>query len=156
MVYHNATLNFIAYRSQIDTLKSQTKDMKSQSYELLKILEGLDKLPLSKKKKMLLFIPKDNVAYWGLHHSYDYYNCKAVPLIAPAISGIAMIDGLPPMDCETKYYGYNSYTSRKTEQTAKDRTNSSLCFKALGKGFHNIIKIDQTESGFQQTYIKCD
>lgn len=154
-IYHNGKVQFLEYRIQANTLKNQSVDTTSKEYQILNILENLNKLPLSQKRNSLLFIPQNNLAYWNLSHGDTAYRCNYVPFIAPALSGIGMIDGLPTVNCNAKYYGYGDYKIRAEEQTDMDRTKNCLCSKALEKGFNNIIRIDQNEEGFQQTNIKC-
>ncbi len=154
-IYHNGKVQFREYRLQANTLKNQSVDITSKEYQILNILENLNKLPLSQKRNSLLFIPQNNLAYWNLSHGDTTYRCKYVPFIAPALSGISMIDGLPTVNCNAKYYGYDDYIIRAKEQTDIDRSKNSLCSKALEKGFNNIIRIDQNEEGFQQIKIIC-
>jgi hypothetical protein len=159
VICENGTKKFLAYRSRINHMREVVMNAPSEKQDVVNILLKLHKLPLSQKRNTLLFIPQNNLAYWGLA---DKIGCPSVPFIAPALSGIAMIDGLPPVDCGGRgnkmlcNNGYDSYQLRTREQTDEDRTSSSLCSKALAKGFKNILRIDETEEGFHLTTIKCE
>jgi hypothetical protein len=159
VVYENGTEKYLAYRSHIKHMREVVINAPSKKQDIVNILLKLHKLPLSQKRNTLLFIPQNNLAYWGLA---DQIGCHSVPFIAPALSGMAMIDGLPPTECGgpndsmLRHNGYECYQIRTREQTDDDRRSSSLCSKALEKGFKNIIRIDETEEGFKQTNIECD
>ena len=73
------------------------------------MLNSLDQLPLEEKRQTLLFIPKSNRQFWDLLHGP--YWPKDGPLVGPALSGLAMIDGLymPSKDEPWIGHGYNSY-----------------------------------------------
>ena len=80
-----------------------------KSYNVISKLIELSKLPLDEKKITFLFIPKDNIEYWNLF-KFTNNNKDKIPFLAPAITGIAMIKGLPePEERKTIYYGYNIY-----------------------------------------------
>lgn len=157
-VYSNGKEPFLSYRSRTSTIRKQIIKASPQRLEILNILQNLNRLPLSQKRNFLLFIPQNNLAYWGLA---DRINCYSVPFIAPALSGIAMIDGLPPAQCGEpddwilRHNGYDCYQLRTAEQTERDRTDSAVCSKALKKGFEYIMRIDQTEAGLQLASIQC-
>ena len=159
VVYKNGTEKFLAYRSQMNQMREVVMNTPAKQQEIVNILLKLYKLPLSQKRNTALFIPQNNHAYWGLA---DKIGCPTVPFIAPALSGIAMVDGLPPADCGGRENimlsnnGYECYQLRTAEQTAIDRANATVCMKALEKGFESIIRIDETEKGLQQTAIQCE
>ena len=59
---------------------------------VLGLLRSLDAMPLAEKRVSLLFIPKSNRQFWQLLHG-PFWPLDG-PLVAPALSGIAMIDGI--------------------------------------------------------------
>lgn len=123
----------------------------TKNYKIIKILQDLGNLPLSEKKKTLLFIPQSNRLYWDLDEK-----CSINPFIAPALTGMAMIDGLPAADCKTRYYGYESYQLRKEPQSSLDKTKETLCQKAIAKGFSQVIVIDvDPNHNILQSNLSC-
>jgi hypothetical protein len=156
MVYDKASAKFTVYHSRMNTLKNTIMARESSTYECLKILQNLNQMPLSQKKDTVLFIPQNNSGYWNMIDNLN--NCQHSAFLAPALTGMAMIDGMPAASCDDKYkfiLGYASYTLRTIEQTEQDREDTSICAKAAEKGFKTIIRIDQTEEGFKQTVIDC-
>lgn len=111
-------------------------EMNKKKY-LLDVLHNLATIPLQEKKKSLLFIPQSkNKLYWNL------VECGSVSFVAPAISGIAMIDGLPEVDCKVIGGGYSDYKLRKINQLPVNEIKNGLCSKAFSNGFQKIISIE--------------
>ncbi len=94
---------------------------------------------LSEKKKTLVFVPQSNTDFW----SVQLDACYGVPFLIPGITGMPMLDGLPPIGCKPYHYGYDSYENNgirtKKQTNTKDK---ALCSKALDKGFSQILRID--------------
>ncbi len=99
--YH--TLGKHGYRQ---TLARFNEVKKTETYneekKLIDYLILLNNNTIKQKRKMALFIPKTNKLYWNIFS--DKFKCS---LIAPALSGIQMIAGLP--DKKTIYYSGNIY-----------------------------------------------
>lgn len=83
--------------------------MKSDK-NIITILSSLDAMPLAEKRRSLLFIPKSNRQYWDLLHGP--YWPKDGTFVGPALSGVAMIDGLyvPAKDDPWVGHGYSHYS----------------------------------------------
>jgi hypothetical protein len=79
--------------------------------------------------------------------------CDAIPFIVPAITGMAMLDGVPVESCQAKNYGYKLYHLRKESQSEIDKTREVLCKKANNRGFSQIIVIDSDD---RQNIIRSD
>jgi len=110
---------------------------------------GRDML-LSEKKKTLVFIPQSNMDFWNIKLDA----CYGVPFLVPAITGMAMLDGFPPISCPSKHYGYDYYENngiRTKKQT--NTTDKALCSKTLEKGFSQILRIDNIYT--QPRLISC-
>ena len=107
-------------------------------YRLVSALREIERIPVDQKKDMLLFIPQDYELYWDM---FDYdERCTYVGLVAPAISELAHIDGMPAFGCNiTDQYNMQAYTGRTREQTAADVTGEALCAKAGQKGFRKVM-----------------
>jgi hypothetical protein len=124
----------------------------SKSYPMMRLLEELGKLRPSEKKKTLLFIPQDNASYWRLIKpdlimALDYPGCKATPFIAPAMTGIAMLDGMPAAGCDTTVYGFDSYERRTAPQTLSSGAALDICTRARSKGFAKVLVVDSDSTG---------
>jgi hypothetical protein len=115
--------------------------MEQPEAQMLKRLQSLADLPPAEKKRTALFIPQSNRVYWDL-----LKNCAAVPFVAPAFSGLAMIDGLPAADCLAENYGYASYKPRTAESTIAANDQVRLCSAAQAKGFDYVIRLDTTSA----------
>lgn len=79
------------------------------SRQLLQQLKQLAELPVAEKRRSLLYIPPDH-PYWQLLNRQD--NGRTVAMLAPAMTGIALIDGVPAGASGEWAYGYDSYFGR--------------------------------------------
>jgi hypothetical protein len=115
-------------------------------YQVIQQLHEWDALPRAEKRDTLLFIPQSNQAYWGLAPSGFnlQQHCRVSPLLAPALSGMALVDGLRPVACgEERYYGYALYPIRTEPQALGDR--ESLCEQVQARGFSQVLIVDSDE-----------
>jgi hypothetical protein len=117
--------------------------------KMLAVLSSLDELPLAEKRRTLLFIPKSNRQFWDLLHGP--YWPKEGPFVAPALSGLAMIDGLyvPTKDDPWIGHGYNWYSrSRATQpQAPLSEYVPMLRQRCAELGFSRLIVIDTDSRG---------
>lgn len=106
--------------------------------KLLETLYQLSELPRTEKQETLLFIPLQNQLYWQWSQ-----RCDSTPFIAPAITGMALVDGLPIPECgEKNYYGYASYEWRSPAERLTLATDpSQLCEAVRAQGFARVIII---------------
>lgn len=107
----------------------------------LQALQELYFMPKAEKRKTLLYIPKSNRLYWG----FPATRCLVVPFIAPAVTGLAMIHGLPEPDCRAGggRYGYEVYSaSSKDEANSGDISDEQLCSQARERGFVNVVAFE--------------
>ena len=86
--------------------------------QIVAVLNSLDELPLAEKRRSLLFVPKSNRPYWDLLHGP--YWPKEGTFVGPALSGVAMIDGLyvPTKDDPWIGHGYNNYSKAAASHAA--------------------------------------
>ena len=69
--------------------------------------------------------------------------CTFTPLIAPGISGVAMVDGMPAYGCEvTPQYNMNAYRARTAAQSAAETSDAAVCGKVRARGFRKAIILD--------------
>ena len=104
-------------------------------------LRDIARLPDEQRRKSLLFIPQSSRQYWSMFTADD--RCTFTPLIAPAIASVAMLDGMPPPECEvTDQYNMTAYSARQRPQSTFDQSDQSLCAKAQAKGFDRVIVLE--------------
>ncbi len=124
--------------------------------KILAVLSSLDELPLAEKRRTLLFIPKSNRQFWDLLHGP--YWPKEGPFVAPALSGLAMIDGLyvPAKDDPWIGHGYNWYSRSRALQPQSPLSDHvpALRRRCAELGFSQLIVIDTDSSGmpFRRTF----
>lgn len=137
------TLNYLAEGKMgqlLETLRSRAAYLvnkppkmlpKAPNYQAILELDHLSRLPLEEKRQTLLYIPEKSL-YW------DGWATWSAPFVGPAITGMAMIEGLPKAEFDTglyvtKTYGYGDYAARaKTPDGDKSVTNLHLKAKTLG------------------------
>jgi hypothetical protein len=120
---------------------------RSPDYPLISSLRELDRMPPALKHRTLLFIPQSYDEFWGIWKD-EGGRCSYTPMIAPATSGLALLDGMPPVDCDlTDQYGMLRYRRRTTPQSAADTTSATLCAKARAKGFSRVIVLEGSSPG---------
>jgi hypothetical protein len=116
---------------------------------VLAILDSLDEMPLAEKRRSLLFIPKSNRQFWDLLHGP--YWPKDNPLVAPALSGVAMIDGLYVSTKEDSSvgYGYHHYprSNALPAQPNLAQYLPVLRTRCAKLGFTQLIVIDNDSAG---------
>jgi hypothetical protein len=82
--------------------------------------------------------------------------CSYIPLIVPATSGLALLDGMPPMDCDlTSHYGMTTYRRRTKPQLPAEVTATTLCAKARAKGFSRVLVLDGSATSAAVHPIDC-
>ncbi|MDP9176306.1 MAG: hypothetical protein M3O61_01365 [Gemmatimonadota bacterium] len=120
---------------------------RSPGYAVISALRELDRMPLELKQRTLLFIPQSYHGFWRIWKD-ERGRCSFTPMIAPATSGLALLDGMPPVDCDlTDQYGMLRYHRRTTPQSSADTTSAALCTKARVKGFSRVVVLEGASSG---------
>jgi|GEM_PF-1956179 len=109
--------------------------------DVLALLESLDRLPLSVKRRTILHIPKSNRAYWDIIPPEHGAHALAGPFIGPAVSGLAMLEGLPDAS-PSAGYGYGAYPPESFAQRSPPDLSArrqELCERAASMRFHRVI-----------------
>lgn len=115
-------------------------------YRLVSVLRDIERIPSQDKSDMLLFIPQSYELHWNMFDSDD--RCTYVGLVAPAITELAHVDGMPAFGCDmTDQYNMQSYTQRTGKQTAADVTDTALCAKVRQKGFRKVMVVSPDAEG---------
>jgi len=148
----NAALMHGRFREAAGILDKTAKDVERRfdsDKNVLELLRALDEMPLSQKRASLLFIPKSNRQFWQLVHGPRWP--LDGPLVAPALSGVAMIDGLcvPKKDGEWVAFGYSCYPQPDParRQPPLDEYLPILRSRCAGMGFKQLIVIDTDKDG---------
>jgi hypothetical protein len=130
--------------------------------QIIPVLRGLDRLPLEEKRRTLLYIPKTNLQFWDLLHTA--YSPKVGPFVAPALSGIAMLDGLywPSKDDPWSAYGYYAYDYpyltppyEKRPQPPLDEYLPILKKRCVAKGMNQLIVIEERNGRVEAHKFDC-
>jgi len=95
----------------------QAKINQNEFYQIIKSWEKLDSLPISVKKESLLHIPYKE---WTISKDTAHYEYQEVPMIAPYITGIATLHGLPSPEFPIGAYGYSYYNLATREKIWKE------------------------------------
>jgi hypothetical protein len=113
---------------------------KAAYYPIVTALRRIAALPSSDRERTLLFIPQSYAAYWSM--LTDDGRCVFTPLVAPAVSSIALLDGMPAAGCEmTDQYNMSVYTPRSAPQSVAETTDEAICARAKAKGFSRVIHL---------------
>lgn len=132
----------VGVRSLADPTLLATGLHRSPEYRLISTLRGLDKTPPEIKRRTLVFIPQSYSHFWQTW-SNEGGRCSFVPMIVPATSGLALLDGMPPVDCDlTDQYGMTRYSRRTDTQQPADVVPDKLCSKAKLKGFSRVVIVN--------------
>lgn len=117
---------------------SISRDLKVlPTYPMLAKLSELNAMSRAEKKRYLLFIPQNIETYWSL-----LKEDLASPFIAPALSGMALIDGLPKFGTAPSiYYGYYYFDYGKRLSKDQDESGAQASFMAAIKGFRKIFYV---------------
>ena len=124
-------------------------------HQLISVLKRLGKLPNADKRDTAIYIPKKISTYWNI--SCDSH---LAPFLVPAISNIALIDGLPIRDktCygHLKEYGYYTYFIRGIKPSNKDLNKKMICIRAKQNKFNRVIEINNdNNNNIISIYHEC-
>ena len=118
-----------------------------KEYDLIMLLKKYSKINKINKQKLWIHIPKSNSVFWNI-------SCDKVmiPLIVPAISNIAMIEGIPIVkdSCYGDRYGvgFQEYKNRNLIGNSKILSTNELCKKAKRLSFKRVIEIRKDQNNF--------
>ena len=119
-----------------DATAQSTGVERGKYYALVNQLREIERIPSSEKSDMLLFIPQSYTLYWNMWDADE--RCTYVSMVAPAVSELAHIDGMPAVGCDiTDQYNMPAYTPRTTGQG--DVSDAAICEKVTAKGFRRVM-----------------
>jgi len=113
---------------------------KSPNYAMATALESFQQIPTDMRRRQVLFIPQSDTRYWtSLARPTE---CSFQSFVGPALSGIAMVDGMPAVGCKlSKYYGIGSFAPRTKLQQPADTTDAVLCARAKAIGATTVVSM---------------
>ncbi|NQT27332.1 hypothetical protein HQ585_18405 [candidate division KSB1 bacterium] len=138
----------LTLRSEIQNISSEFISPEKRSQFLTK-LRTLDQMPLSGKRGTLIHISKSDTVFWN--HFLDRGPNQKISLLVPALTGIAMLNGLPPDTMKISHYGFGYFTRRK--RTLSD--DKALCQTASEIGFPDVRIISFASIDRNPDVISC-
>lgn len=118
----------------------QKKEAPQERVRVMNKLQELSKLPLRERSHSIVFIPQSCKSYWNMSIPL------ATPFIEPAITGIPMLDGLPPVGFTgTIYYNYAPYSYGVRRVQIQDESVETLKRNAALWGFRNLIRLEGSD-----------
>ncbi len=133
-----------------ETLSQQTRQVESGEklprFALINQLRLLDRLDMTAKRSSVLFVPRSNRVYWELISTP--YTPRDLPLVGPALTGMAMVDGLydPPDGDRWVGYGYQEYSRPMSGESAShfEISDPALCTRVREMGFSQVVEVMAT------------
>lgn len=107
-------------------------------------LDEIAMLPAEVRAQTGLLIVR-NHPYWSMLSMGDV-TCAVTPFVAPALTGMALIDGLPEACAAAQYYGFHTYLPH----------NAPPCVTAQRYGLIRLLILETTERIIEQTCISGD
>ena len=120
--------------------------LRSRNHRVVEELRRLGTLPAAEKRRTALFIPQSERRYWDLLARPGA--CTFAGHVAPALTGLVMIDGMPSVGCPlSQYYGIAHFRRRIRPQESGDMTAGALCRRAGATGIDRVLMVTFDASG---------
>jgi hypothetical protein len=133
-------------RQLLDSVTRAAEKSPDPRRPVVQVLRAIDRLDPAEKRVTALFVPKRNEAYWKM-----LANPQAASFLGPAITGVAMIDGLPdvPPGVVLRGYGYEAYALSRPRPPAADpeQEKARVLGKARELGFGRVLVLDTDQDG---------
>jgi hypothetical protein len=128
---------------------------RSTNFVVADALRRLSELPDSMRRRTALFIPQDQTPYWESLTREGA--CTFQSFVAPALSSLAMIDGMAAYGCTlNRYYGLGSFAPRTRPQLKEDSKPAILCGRASAAGLDRVIVLTFDDfRAANETTIEC-
>ena len=118
----------------------------TKNQRVLTELTALRELPLEERRQTGLFIPQNESRYWTVLARPGA--CSFSGHIAPTLTGITMIDGMPPVGCTlSPYYGLSLFEPRSRPQMPADTVPAALCRRATRWGLTRVLTLHFDSTG---------
>jgi hypothetical protein len=119
---------------------------KTKNHVLLSELRSLAAIPRIERSRTALFIPQTETKYWKLLERPGA--CSFSGHVAPTLTGIAMVDGMPPFGCPlSRYYGLGLFEKRARPQAPGDTLPQTLCARASRSGLTRVMTVHFDSTG---------
>src|SRR5262245_57443360 len=95
-------------------------------------------------------IRPSNLAYWRMNA-----DCRAQPMLLPALAGTPMLMGLPPPEaaCNLGFqYGFANYGA---DSVARDVGRNELCARAAVGGFKSVLLLEERQGVQSAILVPC-
>lgn len=105
--------------------------------QVMRCLSRLSERSLEERRAVALYIPKTNRTYWDMRQAGQ----GATPFIAPALSGMAMVEGLPEFDdigWAAIGWGYPQYNLPEAPEPPRENLEQAMR-KARADGFKQLL-----------------
>ncbi|MGK2961686.1 MAG: hypothetical protein ACSLFK_05985 [Gemmatimonadaceae bacterium] len=138
--------NFVHWTKRMLAANAATKEAvaaaggieATRNHLILTELQRLAELPRIDRRRTALFIPQTETRYWTLLARDGA--CSFSGHVAPTLTGIAMIDGMPPHGCIlSRYYGLGLFEPRARQQMPADTLPAALCERAMRHGLSRVM-----------------
>jgi hypothetical protein len=138
-----------------DSAKLATGLRSAENYNIVHGMLALARLPVRDKEQTAVFVPQREVKYWTLLKRPGA--CSFSGFVVPAITGMSMVDGMPPPGCKlSPYYGLSLYPKRQSPQADTDTMPATVCTRAARLGFRRVITLHFDEHGrMSSTTSQC-
>ena len=129
-----------------DPVKLEAGLRRSPNFNQVMSLLEIARLPLDLKQRTAVFVPQRESEYWTMLKRPNA--CGFAGFLVPAITGMALVDGMAAPDCKlSRYYGLSTFEKRSRPQTSFDAEPGAVCQRALKKGFGRVIMLDFDNEG---------
>jgi hypothetical protein len=119
---------------------------RTKNHLLLSELRSLATIPRIERSRTALFIPQTETKYWNLLERPGA--CSFSGHVAPTLTGIAMVDGMPPFGCPlSRYYGLGLFEKRSRPQLPADTLPQALCARAARSGLTRVVTVHFDSTG---------
>jgi hypothetical protein len=131
--------------------------------EVVRVLCSLDRWPVARKRETVVHVPRSTRAYWEmlapLAESNPLHAHSCPPLIAPALSGLAALEGLPDQWHPEYDYGFSLYPNAGTPPAHRNEPlltrKPELCARAAALGFSRVVVLDAGPDGHVRLLEWC-
>ena len=103
-------------------------------------------------RALAVYVPIGNADYWGV-----YEDCPSKALVVPALTGVPLLDGMPPMSCRDALalYGSHVYEDYSPRLTDREMDRESLCRLAREKGFSVVFRYASGSDPTRNEIVQC-
>ncbi len=122
---------------------------------VIQTLRTASEISRESKKHTAVYIPKSIGEFWDIYQSAE--NCNWAGFVAPALSEVAMINGIPPRECSVGRnfgYGMSSYMKGLEWPPSVVKTDSELCADGERWGFNDILIMEPVSAHTQRRQFK--